>query len=162
LALDEASFVYADNPPWMQDDFFRNALDAGIWQWIHSAAYKPKESSRKDLVIGKQNALALLRAGVRIGVGADSGAMLPRIQGFGEHREMQLLVDAGFTPMQALLAGTSENASILGIANERGSLVAGKKADILVLNANPLSDIHNTEKIHSLWLEGVEVPRPSR
>jgi imidazolonepropionase-like amidohydrolase len=159
LSLDEASFVYADNPSWMQDDFFRKALDAGIWEWLHSDAYKAKEMSRQDLAIGKRNVLALLRAGVRVGVGADSGAMLARIQGFGEHREMQLLVDAGFTPMQALMAGTSVNASILGIARDRGSLVVGKKADILVLDANPLQDIRNTEKIHSLWLEGVEVPR---
>jgi imidazolonepropionase-like amidohydrolase len=159
LSLDEASFVYADNPPWMQDAFFRNALDQGVWEWLHSPAYKPKDVSRKDLAIGKQNALALLRAGVRVGLGADSGAMLARIQGFGEHRELQLLVDAGFTPMQALQAGTSVNASILGIGAERGELVAGKKADILVLDANPLQDIRNTEKIHALWLEGVEVPR---
>jgi imidazolonepropionase-like amidohydrolase len=159
LSLDEASFVYADDPRWMHDDFFRNALDAGVWEWLHSPAYKAKGMSREDLAIGKRNALALLRAGVRVGVGADSGAMLARIQGFGEHRELQLLVEAGFTPMQALLAGTSVNASILGIANERGQLAAGKKADILVLDANPLDDIRNTETIHSLWLEGVEVPR---
>lgn len=156
LALDESAFVYADHPAWMQTAFFRDALDPGVWEWLASPAYKPKESERKDLAIAKANALAALQAGVRVGVGTDSGATLARIQGFSEHRELALLVDAGFTPMQALQAGTSVNASILGVQAARGTLEAGKAADILVLDANPLTDIHNTERINAVWLDGVQ------
>lgn len=154
LGLDETSFVYADHPAWMQAPFFKDALDPGVWAWLASPAYKPKDSARKDLATAKANALALLKAGVRVGLGTDSGATLARIQGYAEHRELELLVDAGFTPMQALQAGTSVNASILGIAAKRGTLEPGKAADILVLDANPLTDIRNTQKINALWLDG--------
>jgi imidazolonepropionase-like amidohydrolase len=106
--------------------------------------------------VAKTKALAALKAGVRVGLGTDSGATLARIQGFAEHRELALLVEAGFTPMQALQACTSVNASILGIAGERGTLERGKAADILLLDANPLTDIRNTEKIDAVWLAGVK------
>lgn len=60
--------------------------------------------------------------------------------------------------MQALQAATRNNAEIFGIAGQRGTLAPGKHADILVLDANPLDDIRNTQKIHALWLEGTPVP----
>ena len=157
LQLDEAFFVYADKPDWMQTPFFKGALDAGVGEWLASPAYKVKEVSKKDLVIAKQNALTLYKAGIKVGMGTDSGATIARIQGFAEHRELELLTTAGFSPMQALQAATSGNAAILGIDKERGALAAGKQADILVLDADPLEDIRNTRKIHALWLRGVPV-----
>lgn len=155
LQLDEAFFVYADKPEWTGSAFFRQALDPGVWEWLNSPNYKVKEVSKKDLANAKANVAALHKAGIRVGMGTDSGATIPRIQGFAEHRELELLTEAGLTPMQALQAATSTNASILGVDKERGSLVAGKQADILVLDANPLDDIRNTRKIHSVWLRGV-------
>lgn len=157
LQLDEAFFVYADKPDWVQTPFFKGALDAGVGEWLASPAYKIKEVSKKDLVIARQNALTLYKAGIKVGMGTDSGATIARIQGFAEHRELELLTTAGFSPMQALQAATSGNAAILGIDKERGALAAGKQADILVLDADPLEDIRNTRKIHALWLRGVPV-----
>ncbi len=157
LDLDEAFFVYADKPDWMGQPFFKQSLDQGVWEWLNSPNYKVKEISKKDLTVAKANALALHKAGIKVGLGTDSGATIPRIQGFAEHRELELLTIAGFTPMQALQAATTVNAAILGIDKERGALVAGKQADILVLDANPLDDIRNTRKIHALWLCGVPV-----
>lgn len=156
LALDEASFIYAENPAWMQTSFFKDALDHGIWEWLHSSLYKAKPDSRKDLEIAKQNVLTLFKAGVDVGFGTDSGASLQRIQGFSEHHELELLVSAGFTPEQALESATSVNASILGL-QDRGVVAPGMKADLLVLNGDPLKDIRNTQKIHSVWLEGQQV-----
>ncbi len=157
LQLDEAFFVYADKPDWMQTPFFKGALDQGVSEWLGGPSYKVKEVSKKDLAIARQNALALHKAGIRVGMGTDSGATIPRIQGFAEHRELELLTQAGLSPMQALQAATSGNAAILGIDKERGTLAAGKQADVLVLDANPLDDIRNTRKIHALWLRGVPV-----
>lgn len=157
LQLDEAFFVYADKPEWMQGAFFKGALDAGVGEWLNGPDYKVKEVSKKDLATARANVAALHKAGIRVGMGTDSGATIPRIQGFAEHRELELLTDAGLTPMQALQAATSVNASILGVDAERGSLVAGKQADILVLDANPLDDIRNTRKIHTVWLRGAPV-----
>lgn len=157
LQLDEAFFVYADQPDWMRAPFFRDALDPGVGEWLASPAYKVKQVSKKDLANAKANVLALHRAGIRIGMGTDSGATIARIQGFAEHRELELLTEAGLTPMQALQAATSGNAAILGIERERGTLAAGQQADILVLDANPLDDIRNTRKIHALWLRGMPI-----
>ncbi len=159
LDLDESFFVYKEQPDWMKKDFFRGALDAGVWEWLHSPKYEVKEKSRQDLAIASRNVQALHRAGVRIGLGTDSGATIPRVQGFAEHRELQLLVAAGLTPMQALQAGTSVNAGIFGIGAQRGTLAAGKRADIVVLDANPLDDIGNTQKIDGVWLGGEKVSK---
>lgn len=157
LGLDEAFFIYSDRPDWMETTSFKQALDPGVWEWLHSPAYKEKSSARKDLAMAQSNVLALQKAGIRVGLGTDSGATVARIQGFAEHRELQLLTAAGLTPMQALQAGTTVNASILGIDDEQGTLAPGKRANILVLDANPLDDIRNTQKIHALWINGARV-----
>lgn len=157
LDLDEAFYVYADKPDWMGQPFFRQSLDPGVWEWLHSPAYKVKEQSRKDFSVAQRNVRALHAAGIPVGLGTDSGATIARIQGFAEHRELELLTQAGLTPMQALQAGTAVNAAILGVDKERGSLAAGKQTDIVVLDANPLDDIRNTRKIHGVWLRGVLV-----
>lgn len=157
LDLDEASFVYGDRPDWMQQPFFRQSLDPGVWEWLRSPAYKTKEQARKDFAMAQANVRTLHEAGIRVGLGTDSGATIPRIQGFAEHRELELLLGAGLSPMQALQAGTSVNAAIFGIDKERGVLAPGRQADILVLDADPLEDIRNTRKIHGVWLRGVLV-----
>ena len=157
LQLDDAAFVYAEKPSWMKDEFFKKALDPGVEKWLASSAYKPKEINRKNLKIAQSNVVELYRAGVRVGLGTDSGATINRIQGFAEHRELELLVQAGLTPMETLHIATGQSASILGVENTRGVLAAGKVADLIVLNADPLNDIRNTRNIHAVWLEGVKV-----
>jgi len=99
---------------------------------------------------------ALQDAGVNIAFGTDSGANPVRIAGWAEHRELELLVRAGLTPMAALVAATRGSAKMLG-AQDRGTLEKGKRADFLVLAANPLDDIRNTRKLVSIWNGGREV-----
>jgi imidazolonepropionase-like amidohydrolase len=98
-------------------------------------------------------------AGARIVLGCDTG--LPDHHfGLAEHRELELLVAAGLTPMQALVAGTSRAAAFLGL-NNHGVLAAGKVADVLILDANPLDDIRNTRRINALYIQGHEIDRPA-
>jgi len=66
------------------------------------------------------------------------------------------MVRAGLTPTQALTAATRGSAAVLGVS-DRGTLEAGKRADFLVLAANPLNDIRNTRKIVTVWHGGREV-----
>ena len=68
------------------------------------------------------------------------------------------MAKAGMTPDQVLVAATSRAAEFLGLA-DTGSLVPGKRADLLVLDANPLDDIRNTRRIAQMYLAGVEVDR---
>jgi imidazolonepropionase-like amidohydrolase len=88
---------------------------------------------------------------VRVGFGTDAG-MPGRFPGYFEHRELQLMVGAGLTPRQAIGCATRNAADFLG--PDFGTLRSGSRADILVLDANPLADIRNTEKIAAVWQAG--------
>jgi hypothetical protein len=91
-------------------------------------------------------------AGVRFLAGTDSGG--PYLYyGFSLHDELGLLVDAGFTPLQALRAATRDAAEFLGL-EDTGTIESGKRADLVLLDANPLADIHNTQKIDAVILGG--------
>jgi len=81
---------------------------------------------------------ALHDAGVRIVAGTDYG-----LPGFSLLRELELYVDAGLSPLEAIRAATVIPAEVMGMSDEVGTLAMGKRADLLVLEANPLTDIHN-------------------
>ncbi len=104
-----------------------------------------------------KNVKTLHDAGVLVAMGTDSGAMPTRIAGFSEHRELQLLVRAGLSPMQAIVCATAHSAAVIGQADERGTLTPGKRADFLVLEANPLDDIRNTARLASIWHGGKQI-----
>jgi imidazolonepropionase-like amidohydrolase len=76
------------------------------------------------------------------------------VPGFALHDSIADLVQAGLTPMQALQAATSKPAEFLNRSNEQGTIAPGKRADLVLLDANPLDDIHNTERIHAVILKG--------
>jgi imidazolonepropionase-like amidohydrolase len=104
----------------------------------------------------KTNVKRLLDAGVRLGFGTDSGGAAERyfVQGFSEHRQMQLLRDAGLSPMQVIQTFTKNNAEMLGIDKDFGTLAKGKAADLLVLSKNPLDDIANMRTMEAVYLGG--------
>ena len=98
---------------------------------------------------------AMHRAGVGIMAGTDTGSAVSYIYpGFSLHDELALLVEAGFTPMEALQAATREPAKFLKKLDSMGTVEKGKIADLVLLDANPLEDIHNTEKIAGVVLDG--------
>jgi imidazolonepropionase-like amidohydrolase len=96
---------------------------------------------------------AMHRAGVRILPGTDS-AGLYLYPGFSLHDELVLLVKAGLTPMQALQSATIDPAKYLGLSESHGTLEKGKIANMVLLEANPLADISNTQKIAAVVLRG--------
>ena len=85
---------------------------------------------------------ALHAARVPIVAGTDQA-----IPGYSLHRELELYVEAGFTPLEALQAATLVAAKAVGVERESGSLEAGKRGDVLLLDADPMEDVHNTRKV---------------
>jgi imidazolonepropionase-like amidohydrolase len=163
FTVDEAFFVYAERPAFMQTVFFQQAAGQKLMAKFDAPGYAEKinrdrqtQQHRKDFAVGQQNLKRLFDAGVNVGFGTDSGAVPGRIPGFAEHRELELMVQAGLTPMQAITAATGENAKLLHAA-DRGTVAVGKRADLLVLDADPLVDIRNTRKIVAVYHNGRSV-----
>jgi hypothetical protein len=98
----------------------------------------------------------LHQAGIPIVAGTDQA-----IPGYSLHRELEIYVQAGFTPLEALQSATIQAAKALGVEKESGSIEAGKRADVTLLDADPLADIHNTRKVWRTVAAGsVYTPAP--
>lgn len=100
----------------------------------------------------------LLNAEVDVVLGTDAGALPDHFFGYSGHRELEIFVRLGMTPMQALMAGTSKPARALGL-HDMGLIEPGMSADLLVLDANPLDNIRNTRTIARVYLRGNEIDR---
>jgi imidazolonepropionase-like amidohydrolase len=91
----------------------------------------------------------LRHAGVTIVAGTDQA-----VPGFSLYREMELYVQGGLTPLEAIQAATIVPAQVMGLEKELGTVEAGKRADLILLGANPLDDIHNIRKVESVITNG--------
>ena len=97
-------------------------------------------------------------AGVTIVSGSDVGNPLV-FAGYSMHHELALMVEAGMSPMEAIVAATRLPAEMLGKGAEFGTLQPGRRADLLVLGANPLDDIRNTRSLEMVVRKGVVLDR---
>jgi len=116
------------------------------------AANTDRPAAQAFFGIQARNLARLNAAGARIVLGSDGN------RPWGPHEEMQDMVLAGMTPMQVIVAATRNSAEYLRIA-DAGTLQAGKSADFIVLDANPLDDITNTRRISAVVLRGAAVDR---
>ena len=114
-------------------------------------------ANRERYAILQRTVAKLAKAGAKIALGSDTGIQ-DHPFGITDHRELELLVEAGMAPMQVLVAATSTSAAYLKLADE-GALAAGKRANFMVLDANPLDDITNTRRIAAVYVNGREVDR---
>ena len=94
------------------------------------------------------------RAGVQFLAGTDANGWNPVYPGFGLHQELALLVESGLTPMEALQSATRNPAMYFGRLDAMGTIEKGKSADLVLLDADPLADIHNTQKIAAVVMRG--------
>ncbi|CAG5068726.1 Imidazolonepropionase [Dyadobacter sp. CECT 9623] len=161
LTLDEYQFAYAESPEWLNDPFFKSSLEPGVFEMITEKSYGEKIKKSPDYLrnvaankIGMRNLKKISDAGITVALGTDSGAFPVRAQGFTEHLELEMMVESGLSPLQAITAATRNAARALLIDKENGTLEKGKIADMLILEADPTKDIKNTRKIDSVWKEG--------
>ncbi len=164
LSLDDFAFAYGGAPAWISDPFFQAALDPGVLEMITSPGYKAKTRANKvaaleaaALPVAMTNLKKIYDAGILVALGTDSGATPVRVQGFAEHMELALMVQAGLTPLQAISVATKNAAQLLRIADNYGTLEPGKKANFIVLERDPSQDIRNTHTIRAVWKNGARV-----
>jgi imidazolonepropionase-like amidohydrolase/Tol biopolymer transport system component len=135
---------------------------SNVWEDTHLLKFVPRSvvdprSRRRTMaadddyghVLISQSVKKLADAGVPVNMGAHG-----QLAGLGAHWEIWMLAQGGMTPMQALQAATINGAKSLGFDREIGSLETGKLADLVVLDRNPLDDIHNTQAIGMVMLNG--------
>ena len=115
--------------------------------------------ARERYAILQRSLAKLNAAGARIVLGSDTGVE-DHPFGYAEQRELELMAAAGMTPAQVIVAATSRPAEFLRL-EDTGTLAAGKRADFLVLDANPLDDIRHVRRIAAVYLRGREVDRAS-
>jgi imidazolonepropionase-like amidohydrolase len=163
LTVDESFYIFAEQPELMANPFFTQAVSPELLKMFQSPEYRAKAEGDPNLAKNKaahamamQNLKLLKDAGVRVAFGTDSGAFTTRIPGWAEHRELELMVESGLTPMEAITAATRVSAGLLQ-AKDRGTLEPGKRADLIVLAANPLDDIRNTRQMVAIWHAGREI-----
>jgi imidazolonepropionase-like amidohydrolase len=164
LMREVSTFVYESQPDWFDDPFFLREADPAVINELSSPAYQERIQNSRTAPIYKEalqqaktNLKSLSDAGVGIAMGTDTGPA-GRFQGFFEHKELELMVEAGLTPLQTIVASTGDAARCMQVDDHLGSLSPGKWADFIVLGANPLDDIRNTREIESVWISGNQVP----
>jgi hypothetical protein len=118
------------------------------------------EAFRAQFETAKRNLKKMADGGVKIVLGTDSGSA-DTFPGFFEHRELELMVDAGMSEVDAIKAGTAVAAEMLGLT-DAGVLAVGKRADFLQLSANPLEDIVESRDIADVYTAGTEVDRTTQ
>jgi imidazolonepropionase-like amidohydrolase len=162
LSREGSMFVYGQTPPFATDPFFTRSVSADVLAKLKSPAYQEKMRSDPDFTMypgflrtAEENLKTLADAGVPYGFGTDSGPP-GRFPGYFAHWEMELMVQAGLTPMQVITAATGSAARFLH-ARDLGTLETGKWADLIVLDKNPLEDIKNTRSIDAVYIAGNHV-----
>jgi imidazolonepropionase-like amidohydrolase len=164
LMREVSTFVYPEKPGFLNDPLFLRDANRAEVAKVREAGFQDemRKSSaamwyREQLPVAMRNLRKLESAGVQVVMGTDTGPPY-RFQGYFEHMELEYMVKAGLTPMQAIVASTGTAARCLKASDQLGTLAAGRWADLIVLDANPLDDIRNTRKIDSVWIAGNRVP----
>ena len=159
LAISERG-RHAELPAWVDDPLLLESVSPEVVARIR-ASFDSRTSegaarAAESYAAMQRSLKKLADAGARVVLGADTGVQ-DHIQGFMEHRELELIVEAGLSPSDAIVAATSAPAQVLGI--DTGLLAPGKRADFLVLDANPMYGVTNTRQISAVYLNGQELDR---
>src|SRR6267142_3049032 len=164
-------YRYALSNTWQPTEAERRLADTQILAAMSDLQRIPKEmfpervakamnqpTSPKPSAIALQNLRRLWDAGIPVVMGTDAGN-IGTLHGPSVFREMEIMTQAGLTPLQVLRSATSNGAKAMGMEREIGTLAPGKLADLVILDADPLADVMNLGKIHRVIKDGkVYVP----
>lgn len=138
----------------VDDEAVRLLREAGTAYAPTLAIYEPRPGvESENFANALFNVKALFDAGVPIAVGTDAG-IGSAAHGVSTLRELELLVQAGLSPTDALLAGTANSARALGLDGDRGTIEAGKRADLVLVNGAPWEDIGQIRRIERVYVAG--------
>lgn len=163
LTREVSAYVYESTPAFFQDPFFRAEADPAVLRELENPTRQralqtnPRAQAYKPaLKMAQRNLKILHDAGVSIAFGTDSGPA-GRFQGYFEHMEMDLMAEAGLSPLAIIRSATAQAAASLKL-KDVGTLEKGKWADFVVLRRNPLEDVRALHDIASVWIAGNRVP----
>lgn len=164
LTRELSTYVYESTPAFFSDPFFTREVETAVIDGLsdpkRQETYRTSKSGqayKAQLPVAMRNLKALVDAGVSVAMGTDTGPVA-RFQGYFEHVELEMMVEAGLTPAQVLASATSVAARCMNVWEDVGALKPGLQADFVVLASNPLQDIRNTRSIESVWIGGARVP----
>ena len=162
LTREASMFIYGSTPPFADDPFFTRAVPSSVVQTLKSPEYQKTIAQdphfgqyRGFFETAKKNLKTLVDAGIPYGFGTDTGPP-GRFPGFFEQWEMELMTDAGLTPMQVITAATHNSAEFLH-AKDLGTLEPANWADFIILERDPLASIRNTRSIDAVYIAGNKV-----
>ena len=163
LTREVSTFVYESVPDFFSDPYFLKEVEPAILDELKTpermsrmASSRSAQGYKAALQVAMANVGALDDAGVRIAMGTDTGPPA-RFQGYFEHMEMHMMVDAGMSPLDAIRSSTGVAADCIGMG-DIGTLEPGKWGDFSILTENPAADILNTKTIESVYIAGNQVP----
>jgi imidazolonepropionase-like amidohydrolase len=165
LMREVSTFVYETTPTWFSDPLFLKRADPQALEQLKEPARQEQMRNSKSaqrykvaLEQATRNLKKLSDAGVKIAMGTDTGPPA-RFQGYFELMELELMVKAGLTPRQVLVAATRDAARCQKLDRDLGTLEPNKWADFVVLDGDPLADITNARKIADVYIAGNRVER---
>lgn len=163
LTREVSTFVYEETPEFFSDPFFARVYKEDVVKPLKDPSRqaqvrnnKSAQTYKRQLPVAMANLRTLSDAGVPIVFGTDSGVPT-RFMGYFEHMEMEMMQEAGLTPMQIIVSATKNAAELMGLP-KLGTLSPGNYADFILLDADPLDDIRNARKIDAVYIGGEAVP----
>ena len=165
LMREVSVFAYAERPEFFDDPFFTSEVEPAVLAALSDPARMARIRASENAKWAREQALPqalrnlkrLSDAGAGIAMGTDSGQP-GRFPGYFEHRELELMADAGLLPERVLRAATGEAARCVGLEGVVGTLEPGAWADFVVLRTDPLVDVRNTRSIEAVYVAGNRVP----
>src|SRR4030095_6169242 len=157
--------AFLDDPNFTNDPRLKYVRRGLREEWKNQDDFRLKNRTADSAALAKRMLqkrleviLATHRSGVKM-LAATDALLMYVFPGFSLHDELELFVQAGLTPMEALQTATRNPATYLGLIDSVGTVETGKKADLVLLEANPLENISNTRRINAVVVNGKLIPR---